>query len=68
MREPDAAVFLFEAGDIEFVFGFAVVEVEAEEAAGVLLDLGGGEEADGPGGGAAEASAGHEAAMGAEAC
>ena len=67
MREPDAAVFLFEAGDVEFVFGFAVIEVEAKEAAGVLLDLGGAEEADGAGCGAAEASAGHETAMGAKA-
>ena len=67
MREPDAAVFLFEAGDIEFVFGFPVIEVEAKEAAGVLLDLGGAEEADGAGCGAAEASAGHETAMGAKA-
>ena len=41
MGEPDAAVFLFQAGDVKFVFGFAVVEVEAEESAGVLLDLGG---------------------------
>ena len=66
MREPDAAVFLFEAGDVEFVFGFAVVEVEAEEAVGVLLDLGGGEEADGARRRAAEAGAGHELPMGAQ--
>ena len=68
MGEPDATVFLFEAGDVEFIFRFSVVEVEAEEAGGVLLDLSGAEEADGAGCGAAEAGAGHEAAMGAKAC